>query len=68
MPLSADRCQVTWGPKPLMKRAEVGRGGSPVCVWVHISTSERGLSMCMYVHKIYEDCLCVSLVLFSLYS
>lgn len=25
MPLSADRCQVTWGPKPL-KRAEVVRG------------------------------------------
>lgn len=32
MPLSADRCQVTWGPKPL-KRPEVGRGGSPVYVY-----------------------------------
>lgn len=31
MPLSADRCQVTWGPNPL-KKAEVSRGGSCVDV------------------------------------
>lgn len=30
MPLSADKCQVTWGPNPL-KRPEVDRGGN-VCM------------------------------------
>lgn len=44
MPLSADRCQVTWGPNPL-KKAEVGREGA-VYVFIH-----NVQSMCMCVHE-----------------
>ncbi len=43
MPLSADRCQVTWGPSPL-KRAEVGRGG--ICMHACMC----GCSCSEYVH------------------
>lgn len=49
MPLSADRCQVTWGPNPL-KRAEVGRGGGCVyareCVGAYSHT--EWVCACMY--------------------
>lgn len=49
MPLSADRCQVTWGPNPL-KRAEVGSGGNKRsgCTFaerVCACTSTRGVTL-----------------------
>lgn len=47
MPLSADRCQVTWGPNPL-KRVKAGRGRE-LHVYVYVCRcicDERAQSMC----------------------
>ncbi len=54
MPLSADRCQVTWGPNRL-KRAEVGRGGS--WVYAYVCVHIQWLRMCMSVHEGVFVCL-----------
>lgn len=52
MPLSADRCQVTWGPNPL-KRVKAGRGRE-LHVYVYVYRcicDERAQSMCMCDHE-----------------
>lgn len=68
MPLSADRCQVTWGPNPL-KRAEVGRGGSRVYVCKCGCTySDRAQSKCMCVCVCVHEGVFVCLAPFTLYA
>lgn len=65
MPLSAERCQVTWGPNPL-KRVEVGRGGS--CVYMYVCGYITQVSIRVLVHEGVFVCifLCVCLALVRL--
>jgi len=49
MPISADRCQVTWGPNPL-NRADVGKGGS----FVSVCRCPQGVFACGTVYTLFS--------------
>lgn len=54
MPLSADRCQVTWGPNPL-KRLEVDMGGMCGSIYkcVHLNGTRQMLQSFIFKPSYY---------------